>query len=211
MQSVLPPAAWCRTDATAWSCPPETPPPSPAQSVGSPPTRRCAPASVPREPKMSGRTPTMPGPGLRERTRESRSFQGGALVACLACPRLGLSISRPVAALLAALLIVLGCFTASASASSTKKILEACSEGRVPSGYSQQAYNQALRQMPPELSEYSPCPSLIHKAQLAAAGGHTGRDPAAARVARERPRRSLLPRRPSSMPWKTSPTTAPRR
>lgn len=89
-------------------------------------------------------------------------------------PTPGIVISRPVAALLAALLIVLGCFTASASASSTKKILEACSEGRVPSGYSQQAYNQALRQMPPELSEYSPCPSLIHKAQLAAAGGHTG-------------------------------------
>jgi hypothetical protein len=85
-------------------------------------------------------------------------------------PTLGIAISRPVAALLAAFLIVLG-LAASANASSTRKILEACSEGKVPSGYSQQAYNQSLRQMPPELSEYSDCPSLIHKAQLAAAAG----------------------------------------
>jgi hypothetical protein len=78
-----------------------------------------------------------------------------------------------VAALLAALLIVLS-LAASASASSTRKILETCSEGRVPSGYSQQAYDQALKHMPPELSEYSDCPSLIHKAQLAAAAGDHG-------------------------------------
>jgi hypothetical protein len=85
-------------------------------------------------------------------------------------PTRGIAISRLAAALLAALLIMLG-LAAGASASSTRKILEACSEGRVPSGYSQQAYNQALKHMPPELSEYSPCPSLIHKAQLAAAAG----------------------------------------
>jgi hypothetical protein len=82
-------------------------------------------------------------------------------------------ISRPATALLAALLIVLGA-AAPASAGSTKKILEVCSEGKIPGGYSQQAYNEALKQMPPELSEYSDCPDLIHKAQLAAASGNQG-------------------------------------
>jgi hypothetical protein len=88
-------------------------------------------------------------------------------------PTPGIAISRLAAALLAVLLLALT-FATGASASSTKKILEACSEGKVPSGYSQQAYNQALKQMPPELSEYSPCPDLIHKAQLAAAAGAHG-------------------------------------
>jgi hypothetical protein len=78
-----------------------------------------------------------------------------------------------VAALLAAFLIVLGA-AVPAHAGSTKKILEACSEGKIPSGYGQQAYNQALRQMPPELSQYSDCSDLIHKAQLAAATGNQG-------------------------------------
>jgi hypothetical protein len=89
----------------------------------------------------------------------------------LPTPRI--AISRPAAALLAALLIVLGA-AAPASAGSTKKILEVCSEGKIPNGYSQQAYNDALKQMPPELSEYSDCPDLIHKAQLAAASGGQG-------------------------------------
>ena len=88
-------------------------------------------------------------------------------------PTPGIAISRLAAALLAVLLLALTLATG-ASASSTKKILEACSEGKIPSGYSQQAYNQALKQMPPELSEYSPCPDLIHKAQLAAAAGAHG-------------------------------------
>jgi hypothetical protein len=54
------------------------------------------------------------------------------------------------------------------------RILEACGEGKVPSGYSQQAYSQALKQMPPYLSEYSDCTDLIHKAQLASARGGSG-------------------------------------
>jgi hypothetical protein len=79
---------------------------------------------------------------------------------------------RTAAALLAVVLLVLGT-AGPAFAGATKKILETCSEGRIPSGYSQQAYEQALRKMPPELSEYSDCSDLIHKAQLAAAtGGH---------------------------------------
>jgi hypothetical protein len=64
--------------------------------------------------------------------------------------------------------------TAASATNTTTKILEACSEGRIPRGYSQQDYRQALRQMPAELAEYSPCPNLIHKAQLAGATGSGG-------------------------------------
>ncbi len=93
----------------------------------------------------------------------------------------GIAKSRPALALAAALCVLLGAAApagasqASAGASEASKILEACGEGRVPSGYSQQAYSQALKQMPPYLAEYSDCGDLIHKAQLtSAAGGGPG-------------------------------------
>jgi hypothetical protein len=88
-------------------------------------------------------------------------------------PRLRITKSRPAGALFAALLILL--FTAaSASAGSVNKIFEDCGESKIPAGFSQQAYAQALKQMPPELAEYDDCPALIHKAQRAAAGGRGG-------------------------------------
>jgi hypothetical protein len=107
----------------------------------------------------------------------------------LPTPRI--AISRPAAALCAALLVALcaallialcaaapaGARTtvnASASASSVNKIFEDCGESKIPTGFSQQAYDQALKQMPAELAEYDDCPALIHKAQRAAAGGHGG-------------------------------------
>ncbi len=80
---------------------------------------------------------------------------------------------RPAAALLAFVGLALGT-AVPAFAGTTNKILETCSEGHIPRGYSQQAYDQALHRMPPELSEYSDCPDLIHKAQLAAATGGGG-------------------------------------
>jgi hypothetical protein len=61
--------------------------------------------------------------------------------------------------------------TASASSSEVTKLYEACGNGTVPTGYSQQAYSQAIKEMEPFLAEYSACPDLIHKAQLAGAGG----------------------------------------
>jgi hypothetical protein len=61
-----------------------------------------------------------------------------------------------------------------AAAGAVTKILTACSEGRVPSGYSQQDYHQALKQMSPTLSEYTSCSNLIQKAQLASAAGKGG-------------------------------------
>ena len=44
----------------------------------------------------------------------------------------------------------------------------------MPTGYSQQAYSQAIKEMEPFLAEYSACPDLIHKAQLAGASGPHG-------------------------------------
>jgi hypothetical protein len=84
-------------------------------------------------------------------------------------------IAKPssVLALTVAAIVALSA-AAPAGASEASKILEACSEGRQPNGYSQQAYEQALKQMPPYVAEYSPCTDLIHKAQLAAAAGRGG-------------------------------------
>ena len=90
----------------------------------------------------------------------------------LSMPRLT-PFTRPLSALCTALLLAL-LAAAPASAGSVNKILEECSEGRIPRGYSQQDYRQALRQMPSELAEYSDCPSLINKAQLANAAGPGG-------------------------------------
>ncbi len=85
-----------------------------------------------------------------------------------------IALRRSALAVAAALLLPLAA-AAPASGSQATKILEACSNGTLPTGYSQQAYSQAIKQMPPELSEYTDCPDLIHKAQLAgAAGSHGG-------------------------------------
>ncbi len=91
-------------------------------------------------------------------------------------PRRGPSPSpRGVALAVAAALLLPLAAAAPASGSEATRILEACSNGTLPTGYSQQAYSQAIKQMPPELSEYTDCPDLIHKAQLAgAAGSHGG-------------------------------------
>ncbi len=75
-----------------------------------------------------------------------------------------------------ALLIVLGA-AAPASAGSVNKIFEDCGESKIPTGFSQQAYDQALKQMPAELAEYDDCPALIHKAQRAAAGSRGDGEP----------------------------------
>jgi len=74
--------------------------------------------------------------------------------------------SAAVAALAFSLLLA-----APAGASEVTKIYEACGNGTVPTGYSQQAYSQAIKEMEPFLAEYSACPDLIHKAQLAGAAG----------------------------------------
>jgi hypothetical protein len=88
-----------------------------------------------------------------------------------ALPIARITMTRLAAVLFAALTIAL-LATASASAGGgVNKIFEDCGESKIPVGFSQQAYEQALKQMPPELAEYADCPALIHKAQRAGAGG----------------------------------------
>jgi hypothetical protein len=90
----------------------------------------------------------------------------------LSSPRI--AIARPAGALIAALAIALLAAASASAGGSVNKIFEDCGESKIPVGFSQQAYAQALRQMPPELAEYADCPALIHKAQRAAAGGRGG-------------------------------------
>jgi hypothetical protein len=63
---------------------------------------------------------------------------------------------------------------ASARASQASTILEKCAHGEPFGGYSQSAYREALKQLPTEVIEYSPCPNQIRKYELAAAGGGAG-------------------------------------
>jgi hypothetical protein len=80
--------------------------------------------------------------------------------------------SRGVTLALAAALLLL--LAVPASASEVTKIYEDCGIEKLPTGFSQQAYNQAMKQMPPELAEYDNCPDLIQKAQLARATSSQG-------------------------------------
>ncbi len=48
-------------------------------------------------------------------------------------------------------------------------IISRCTHGEPISGFSQQAYRQALQELPTEVEEYSDCANLIRRAQLAAA------------------------------------------
>ncbi len=61
-----------------------------------------------------------------------------------------------------------------AVASDAQTIIEKCGHGKPVSGYSENAYREALKQMSTTLSEYSECTNLIRKAELAAAGGGAG-------------------------------------
>lgn len=78
---------------------------------------------------------------------------------------------------LAALLVsvLLMCVVpAQALANEASTIIEKCTNGESFSGYSQKGYREALKHMPTEVSEYSPCPNLIRKAELASEGGGGG-------------------------------------
>ncbi len=50
-------------------------------------------------------------------------------------------------------------------------IIERCTHGQSLRGFSQQAYRQALAEMPAEVNEYSECAAQIRKAELVGAGG----------------------------------------
>jgi hypothetical protein len=76
-------------------------------------------------------------------------------------------------------LVVLAALTLLASPSSARageasQIVEKCAHGESVGGYTQNAYRQALKQLPTIAIEYSECVNEIHKAELAAAGGGAG-------------------------------------
>jgi hypothetical protein len=78
---------------------------------------------------------------------------------------------RTLLVLLVAALTVLALAPAAASADAGKKIVNQCfHQGKVSDDYTQQAYNEALRELPTDAVEYSECGQLIQQAQLAAAG-----------------------------------------
>ncbi|HEX4837468.1 MAG TPA: hypothetical protein VFV03_02950 [Solirubrobacteraceae bacterium] len=81
---------------------------------------------------------------------------------------------RPLALTALVTFALLTACASPAQASEAQAIIEKCGHGEPFSGYSQNAYREALKQMPTEVSEYSDCVNLIRKAELAAAGGGTG-------------------------------------
>jgi hypothetical protein len=82
--------------------------------------------------------------------------------------RLALPAGLP--ALPVVLLAVLLTSAPAASADAGTTIINRCTRGQSLSGFSQQAYHQALQELPTEIEEYSDCANLIRRAQLAAAG-----------------------------------------
>jgi hypothetical protein len=83
--------------------------------------------------------------------------------------------SRPIAvrraSLCALAAIAVLSFAAPARANVGESIINRCIHGQPLGGFSQSAYNQALKQLNSEQEEYSDCSSLIRQAELAAAGG----------------------------------------
>jgi hypothetical protein len=87
-------------------------------------------------------------------------------------PLEGLSVNLRRGLALVAIALLVG--APAAHASEARTIIEKCTHGEPFGGYSQNAYREALKQMPTEVIEYSPCVNLIRKAELAAAGGGAG-------------------------------------
>jgi hypothetical protein len=77
-------------------------------------------------------------------------------------------------ALPVALLSMLLSFAAPVQADVGEKIILRCTHGESLAGFTQKDYNKALKELETSLEEYSGCASLIHQAQLAAAGSRGG-------------------------------------
>jgi len=63
---------------------------------------------------------------------------------------------------------------ATAQADIGEKIILRCTHGESLAGFTQKDYNKALKELETSSEEYSDCASLIHQAQLAAAGSSRG-------------------------------------
>jgi hypothetical protein len=77
-------------------------------------------------------------------------------------------------ALPAALMMMLLSLAAPADADIGEKIILRCTHGESLSGFTQKDYNKALKELETSSEEYTDCASLIHQAQLAAAGARRG-------------------------------------
>ena len=80
-------------------------------------------------------------------------------------------ISATLPRLLALALVLAAGIAPPATASVGETIIQRCTHGQSLSGFSQQAYSEALKDLTADAREYTECGSLIRQAQLAAAGG----------------------------------------
>jgi hypothetical protein len=76
--------------------------------------------------------------------------------------------------------LVLATVTAPAQANVGETIIDRCTHGESLNGFSQKAYEQALKEISAGTEEYSNCAAQIREAQLAAAGGTRGIGPGTA-------------------------------
>lgn len=114
---------------------------------------------------------------------DDRSGRAQVRVRALTRPRLVRCSRLGVAAAAAATILSCAVLAAPAGASEVSTIIERCEHEQPLSGFSENAYRQALKQLSTFLQAYSPCPELIGKAELAAAtGGGTSASAAAANV-----------------------------
>lgn len=89
--------------------------------------------------------------------------------------RPGVRVTRRRGLLLGILLaIVLQPAVPAANADQGEAIILRCTHGQSLSGFSQDAYKQALKDLNADTEEYTDCSSLIRQAQLAAAGSGDG-------------------------------------
>lgn len=84
------------------------------------------------------------------------------------------SIVRTWTIALVAAATLVGLEAAPARASEASTIIERCTHHQSLSGFSENGYRQALKQMPTGTSEYSDCTEVIRRAELAASSGSGG-------------------------------------
>ena len=100
-------------------------------------------------------------------------------IACSPCRRVAQQ-----RVLLAAFLALAVLFAAApARASVSGEIINRCIHGQPLSGFPQQAYREALANLPTEIEEYSNCSNLIRHAELSAASPESGAAEAASAAA----------------------------
>jgi hypothetical protein len=92
-------------------------------------------------------------------------------------------ISATLPRLLALALVLAAGIAPPATASIGETIIQRCTHGQSLSGFSQQAYSEALKDLTADAREYTECGSLIRQAQLAAASGRAGAPAAATPIA----------------------------